>query len=87
MIFAEVKVKEEAREDIDWESYLGEYSSTASAPSTHEVPSEAPSYENFISSPQTLFDHLSWQWGMVEADGVQQQIACRSWATWMTTAT
>ena len=72
--FAEVKVKEEAREDIDWESYLGEYSSTASAPSTHEVPSEAPSYENFISSPQTLFDHLSWQWGMVEADGVQQQI-------------
>ena len=66
--FSEVKVKENLREDIDWENYLGEYSSTPSSPRMYEAPSEAPSYENFVAAKPSLTDHLIWQWRMVEVN-------------------
>ncbi|MDR2935420.1 MAG: RNA polymerase factor sigma-54 [Candidatus Adiutrix sp.] len=53
------------REEFDWESYLGEYSS---APSTrlnvgsHETPEETPGFESFVAAKTSLADHLSWQW-------------------------
>lgn len=60
--FTEVRVEEKAREDIDWASYLDEYSSS-SAPSMREVPEES-NYETFISAKTSLVDHLTWQWRM-----------------------
>jgi len=62
--FNEVKVEDTAREDIDWETYLGEYSSSASTPSSmREIPEET-NYDNFISAATSLTDHLTWQWRM-----------------------
>jgi len=57
--------EEKVREEFDWESYLGEYSS---APSTslnvgsHESPEETPGFESFTASKTSLSDHLCWQW-------------------------
>ncbi|MBU2549904.1 MAG: RNA polymerase factor sigma-54 [Proteobacteria bacterium] len=72
---AEVRVEEERlREDMEWESYLGEYSSTPSAPNTREVPSEVPSFDNFVSAPITLTDHLIWQWRLTDLDDADRLI-------------
>ncbi|MFH1135172.1 MAG: RNA polymerase factor sigma-54 [Pseudomonadota bacterium] len=64
--FAEVKVQEKLRDDMDWENFLGEYSSSSSAPNMSETPEEAPNYENFVSAKLTLTDHLTWQWRLQE---------------------
>lgn len=58
----EVRVEETARDDIDWENYLGEYSSTPAPPNMREAHDDAPSYENLIASKTSLTDHLLWQW-------------------------
>lgn len=60
--FAPAKEEEKAREDIDWETYLGEYSS-APAPNMREIPEEY-NYENFVAEKATLSEHLLWQWRM-----------------------
>ncbi|MFH1090731.1 MAG: RNA polymerase factor sigma-54 [Pseudomonadota bacterium] len=73
-VFAEVKMEENLRQDIDWENYLGEYSSSPSTISMHETPSEAPSYENFVAAKTSLTDHLLWQWRMTEITPEEQRI-------------
>jgi len=61
----------DVREEFDWESYLGEYSS---APSTqvnvgsHESPEETPGFESFVAAKTSLADHLSWQWRFTARD-------------------
>jgi len=61
----------DVREEFDWESYLGEYSS---APSTrlnvgsHETPEETPGFESFVAAKTSLSDHLSWQWRFAARD-------------------
>ncbi len=67
---SEVKVQEQIREDMDWENFLGEYSSTSSAPNMFEAPEETPSYENFVSAKTSLSDHLLWQWRLQETTEV-----------------
>jgi len=63
--------EETVREELDWESYLGEYSS---APSTslnvgsHESPEETPGFESFVASKTSLSEHLSWQWRFAAGD-------------------
>ncbi|MBW2139676.1 MAG: RNA polymerase factor sigma-54 [Deltaproteobacteria bacterium] len=71
--FAEVRVEEKAREDIDWESYLGEYSSS-SAPNMREIPEES-NYETFVSEKTSLTDHLNWQWQMGKSAPLEDHVA------------
>ncbi|MBW2060021.1 MAG: RNA polymerase factor sigma-54 [Deltaproteobacteria bacterium] len=73
--FTEVRVEEKAREDIDWASYLDEYSSS-SAPSMREVPEES-NYETFISAKTSLVDHLTWQWRMGDLTPREDLIAAQ----------
>ena len=70
--FKEVKVKDNmASTDFDWENYLGEYSSTPSTPSMREVPTDTPSYENYVAAKTSLTDHLGWQWRMLDVSPEQ----------------
>ncbi len=52
-------------EEIDFGSYFRDYLDPGyRSPSTEEV-SERPSFENFLSTPTTLTDHLMWQLGAI----------------------
>lgn len=56
----EVTIDEKVGNDIDWESYINEYNSTGRMHTERDV-QEAPNYEAFTSSKETLEDHLQWQ--------------------------
>ena len=72
--FTQVEVKEKMRDEIDWENYLGEYSSSPSMPNMSEAPVEAASFENFISAKTTLTEHLTWQLGLIDLTPIQQRL-------------
>ena len=55
----EVRADERVPQDINWENYMGEYSSRSLA-STYEA-RDTPSFENFVSEEDDLQDHLLWQ--------------------------
>ncbi|MDR0548342.1 MAG: RNA polymerase factor sigma-54 [Deltaproteobacteria bacterium] len=68
--FAEAtgETEEKIREEFDWESYFGEYSSSPSSSlgvGSHETPEESPGFETFMASRASLTDHLLWQWRFV----------------------
>ncbi len=56
----EVTIEEKVRSDTDWENYINEYNSTGRLYAETES-KEAPNFEAFVSSKQTLDDHLKWQ--------------------------
>jgi RNA polymerase sigma-54 factor len=68
----EVKVEENARDDVDWENYLNEYN-TSWAEVPHEV-RDLPSLENITSSKTNLCSHLLWQLNMSRADEIAREI-------------
>ncbi len=72
----EVQVKEEAKEDFDWENYLGEYSSAPISGEgiIREVRDDMPSYESMASKPSSLKEHLLWQLRMSSLDENQMAI-------------
>jgi len=72
--FSEVRIEETPRHDIDWENYLGEYSSTPALPNMYETPTETPSYENFVASKTSLAEHLGWQLRMSRATEEENRI-------------
>jgi len=71
--FKEVSVMDTAREDINWENYLGEYGSS-SLPNMREIPEEFNT-DNFISSKTSLADHLTWQWHMMNSTPEECRVA------------
>ncbi len=60
---SEVTIEEKARNDFDWEAYLGEYSTYSSGrvPIEHEVSPELPSLEGRLAKKADLNAHLLWQ--------------------------
>lgn len=66
---ADVAEQEKLADDFDWDGYLSEYSS---GPSGDErvvyEEREAPSYDNMLSKPPSLDEHLLWQLHMAELD-------------------
>lgn len=71
----EIKVEETAKEDFDWENYLGEYSSAPiSGESSIREDRETPSYENVLSKAATLSEHLLWQLRLSDLDEKQMDI-------------
>ncbi len=53
--------------EIDFDSFFGEYLEGGSTSSENED-FERPSYENFVSAPTTLTDHLRWQLSVSATD-------------------
>lgn len=69
---SEVTVKENAREDVDWASYLSEYN-TGSAYAPYEE-RDSPSFENFTPQKTNLYSHLLWQLHMSNFNDNQKEI-------------
>lgn len=69
----EVTVKENVREDVDWESYLSEYN-TGWADSPYEEKDSAPSFENITSSKTSLYSHLLWQLNLSNLNDAHKEI-------------
>jgi RNA polymerase sigma-54 factor len=68
----EVKVEERARDDVDWDSYISEYSTTK-APYPYEE-KESIGVENMIGSQGNLYSHLLWQLNMSNLTDFQRNI-------------
>jgi len=68
----EVTIKEQARDDMDWEAYLSEYN-TGWADSPYEA-KDLPTFENIRSTQTSLYSHLMWQLNMNHCNEVQKQI-------------
>ena len=69
----EVTIEEKVRDDIDWDSYINEYSSTGRV-HTERDHQEAPNYEAFTSQKTTLEAHLQWQLLMNSPSETEEQI-------------
>ncbi|MGH9784451.1 MAG: RNA polymerase factor sigma-54, partial [Terriglobia bacterium] len=64
---AKAEAAEDPFDDIDFGSFFDDYLDPGYRTSESESV-ELPSFENFLSSPTTLVDHLSWQLTMSLAD-------------------
>ncbi|NVL91578.1 MAG: RNA polymerase factor sigma-54 [Desulfobacterales bacterium] len=69
----EVRIKETAREDVDWEAYISEYNTAWASPSREDI-EDKPSFENLISSKTNLCSHLMWQLEVSDLDELQKEI-------------
>ena len=56
----------QASEDFNWESYLENFRSTPNLPVYRGGDEELPSYENTLTQPPNLTDHLLWQLKMTD---------------------
>jgi RNA polymerase sigma-54 factor len=56
----EVTIEEKIRDDIDWDNYINEFSSSGK---THYETErrDSPDFESFIAHKESLCDHLLWQ--------------------------
>jgi len=68
----EVTVKEDLRQDVDWDSYFSEYS-TGWRESTYEQ-KEVPPFESFTPSKTNLYTHLTWQLNVSNLNDVKKEI-------------
>jgi RNA polymerase sigma-54 factor len=57
----EVKGEGEGAAEFDWENYLENYNLTTPIRQVEQDGEERPSFENFLTKPATLSDHLLWQ--------------------------
>jgi RNA polymerase sigma-54 factor len=62
-------------DEIDFGSYFQEYLDPGYRTQPEFEESEKPSFENFLSSPTTLSDHLAWQLGALKLDSTLEQCA------------
>jgi RNA polymerase sigma-54 factor len=60
-------------DEIDFGSYFQEYLDPGYRTQPEFEESEKPSFENFLSSPTTLSDHLAWQLGALKLDSTLEQ--------------
>jgi len=72
-VIREVTVKENVREDVDWEAYLSEYN-TGWADSPYEA-KEIPPFENITPDQTNLYSHLMWQLNMGDFNDGEKGIA------------
>jgi RNA polymerase sigma-54 factor len=70
----EVKADGTAVAEIDWESYIEDYSSSASMPSFRPESDDMPSYEATLTRSESLSEHLMWQLKMTDLDEQRMEI-------------
>ncbi len=56
-----VTIEEKARDDFDWTNYMGEYNTPGPSYSGGDEERDIPKYENILSRPESLSNHLKWQ--------------------------
>jgi RNA polymerase sigma-54 factor len=62
-------------EEIDFGSYFQEYLDPGFRTQPEYDDSEKPSFENFLSQPTSLSDHLAWQLGVMQLEPVLRESA------------
>src|ERR1700721_1586132 len=62
-------------EEIDFVSYFRDYLDPGYRTQPEYEDSEKPSFENFLSQPTSLSDHLAWQLGALSLDGKLHEAA------------
>lgn len=60
--------------DFNWESYLENYRSTPSLPAFRKGEDDLPTYENTLTAPPTLAEHLLWQLHMSDLTDENKRI-------------
>ena len=65
---AETKEEKDPFEEIDFGSFFSEYLDPGLRTPIEMEDSEKPSFENFLSKPSTLTDHLTWQLGSLHVN-------------------
>jgi len=56
----EVTIEEKIRDDMDWNNYIDEYSSSGRTHSETEK-KDSPNFESFVARKESLREHLLWQ--------------------------
>jgi len=56
----------QAKEDFNWESYIENFRSTPSLPVYRGGDEDLPTYENTLTAPPSLTDHLIWQLNLTD---------------------
>ena len=74
-------------EEIDFGSYFQDYLDPGYRTQPEYEESEKPSFENFLSQPTTLSDHLAWQLGALSLDASCMRRPSLWSAIWTRTAT
>jgi RNA polymerase sigma-54 factor len=69
----EVTIDEKINDDIDWSNYIDEYNAPGKINFEGEN-REAPQYEAFVSSKESLSDHLLWQLLMLSPTDIEKQV-------------
>ncbi len=69
----EVTIDEKINEDIDWSNYINEYNSPGKVNFESES-RDAPQYEAFVSSKESLSDHLLWQLLMLSPTDIEKKV-------------
>ncbi len=70
----EISIEEKITDQVEWENYLNEYNSYGGVHFESEE-KERPQFESFTASPQTLKDHLLWQFLMTRPREAEERIA------------
>ena len=70
----EVTIDEKAKEDFDWENYLGDYSSGSKVRIEREEGRELPAIESRLVQKPSLDAHLLWQLHMSKLDEAQKNV-------------
>jgi len=70
---SEVEVKEDIRQDVDWENYVSEYNTSWSEVSYEGK--ESPPFESMTPTRTDLRSHLMWQLSMSDFDDQQKEIS------------
>jgi len=70
----EVLIEEKITDQVEWENYLNEYNSYGGVHFESEE-RERPQFESFTAAPQTLKDHLLWQFLMTLPRESEERIA------------
>ncbi len=73
--YKEVEVSEKMREDFDWESYLEEYNTGTPVLVETDHNREYPSYDQRMTIPPSLEDHLVWQLRLSDMSEEDREVA------------
>ncbi len=69
----EVTIDEKINDEIDWSNYIDEYNSPGKVNFESES-REAPQFEAFVSSRESLSDHLLWQLLMLSPTDIEKKV-------------
>ncbi len=72
---SEVTIEEKAKEDFDWEAYLGEYSSSSRVRVEREEGRELPAIESRLVKRPSLDAHLLWQLHLSDLSDAQKEVS------------